>query len=134
MMSGDSTFPVGVSVLMVNKDGKLLLGERNNCKGAGLLSTPGGRIEQHETMFDAAYREVLEETGVAITGNISVIGFKEHRRFEMHYFMVYLLVREWSGKIRNCEPDRCGGWGWYEPDAIPQDRCTEPADILEKLY
>ncbi len=58
------TLPVGVSVLLVNRDRRVALGERaENISAGGLLSTPGGRIEENERLQGTAARELEEETG-----------------------------------------------------------------------
>ena len=57
---------VGVAVL-VFKQGRLLLGRRRKSPGAGSWQLPGGLLEKSETVFDAAQREVLEETGLGIS-------------------------------------------------------------------
>ncbi len=47
--------------------GRLLLILRGHEPGLGLWSIPGGRIEPGETDEQAVVREVLEETGLAVT-------------------------------------------------------------------
>jgi 8-oxo-dGTP diphosphatase len=130
-MQEKSTLPVGVSVLLLNGEGKVLLGERVNVSAAGLLSTPGGRIEQNETMFECAHRELLEETGVDVhPGAFRLLGFKEHFRFGNHYIMIYVTAFHY-GTVVNKEPEKCKGWEWMDINGILPDRCTEPQDILE---
>jgi NADH pyrophosphatase NudC (nudix superfamily) len=55
-------YAVGVSVLLIS-GGQLLLGRRKNNKAAGMLSTPGGRLEPNESIMECAHREFHEETG-----------------------------------------------------------------------
>ena len=57
---------VGVGVF-VFKDGKILLGKRKNAHGAGTWSFPGGHIELFEELYECAYRELREETGLIAT-------------------------------------------------------------------
>jgi 8-oxo-dGTP diphosphatase len=47
--------------------GRLLLVRRANEPGRGLWSIPGGRVEAGETDEQAVAREVMEETGIAVT-------------------------------------------------------------------
>ncbi len=58
---------VGVSVIMVS-GGKLLLGERNEPGELGHFgwTTPGGKLEEGETIIEGAIREVEEETGLKL--------------------------------------------------------------------
>jgi hypothetical protein len=74
--------PVGVSVLLTDSMGRLLLGRRKNNSGAGLLSTPGGRLEVSENVLQCARREFKEETGADLElDNLRIIGVKELFRF-----------------------------------------------------
>lgn len=50
--------------LLVHR-GKVLLVERGNHPGKGLLAMPGGFIEEKETIFTSCLRELEEETGIA---------------------------------------------------------------------
>ena len=56
-----------VGAIIKDQAGRLLLIKRRNEPGAGLWSVPGGRIEPGESDARAVVREVLEETGLAVT-------------------------------------------------------------------
>lgn len=133
-MSDKSKFAVGVSVLLVNRDGRVALGWRpEGIAAGGYLCTPGGRIEFTEHYLETAVRELEEETGVRLPTTVfKTIGFKEHFRFGDHYFLIY-VVAYYDGKLERKEPDKCLGWEWWKLDEIPRDKCTEPADILAML-
>jgi 8-oxo-dGTP diphosphatase len=47
-------------------DGRILVIQRGHAPSQGLWSIPGGRVEAGETLAEAARREVLEETGLAV--------------------------------------------------------------------
>src|SRR6056297_3090554 len=49
------------------KDGNILLIKRNREPYKGDITIPGGKKEKGETSFDACAREILEETGLAVT-------------------------------------------------------------------
>lgn len=59
---------VGVAVIVFNKDGRILLGRRNNSY-RGLWCIPCGYVEYDEDVFDAAVREFKEETGLDVKIN-----------------------------------------------------------------
>lgn len=63
-----SSAPVaGVSVLVTDA-GRVLLVHRARAPFRGLWALPGGRVEPGETAEDAAAREVIEETGLRVSG------------------------------------------------------------------
>lgn len=132
------THPVGVSVLL-HRNGKVLLGERKNNSGSGLLSTPGGRIEKNETIPQCAARELKEETGIDLfPERFTEIYHKEHFRFNNHYFMFYVMVECPEGvEPINLEPDRCISWDWYPfypRFEVPFEKTTEPKEVINELF
>ncbi len=56
--------PIAAALAVVVRAEAVLLVRRANAPDQGLWSFPGGRIEAGETLFAAAERELLEETGV----------------------------------------------------------------------
>lgn len=59
--------PVFVTVdSVVSCAGHVLLVRRGQAPGKGLLAVPGGFIEQRETAYQSALRELQEETGLAL--------------------------------------------------------------------
>ena len=60
--------PVFVTVdAVVQCQGHVLLIQRGHAPGKGLYALPGGFIEQRETLFQAALRELSEETHLALS-------------------------------------------------------------------
>lgn len=56
-----------VGVIVFNQVGEILLVRRKGGNHAGKWDIPGGRIESGEGPQHAAYRELLEETGIEAT-------------------------------------------------------------------
>ncbi len=57
-----------VSGLAVRPDGQVLLGKRRSVsKRPGLWETPGGKVEENETLQDALRREWQEEMNLGVT-------------------------------------------------------------------
>ena len=54
---------VGLGIIIVNKDGDILIGKRKG-RHAQKFSIPGGHLEMGETFEQGAIREIKEEKGV----------------------------------------------------------------------
>jgi len=64
------------SAVIVENDGKILLGLRNKENAYGFWVIPGGGVEFGETIHDAAIREIKEETNLDIE-ILKLVCFKE---------------------------------------------------------
>ena len=118
--SNTPTPRIGVGVIIL-KDGKVLLGQRKNAHGAGNWAFPGGHLEFGESLEACAIREVLEETGLVLSGlrkyYFSNDIFPENNK---HYVTLFMIADAFSGELQNREPDKCEGWGWFEVNALPE--------------
>ena len=105
---------VGVGVV-VFKGGDVLLIQRGRPPRVGQWSLPGGAQELGETVFEAARREVMEETGVEvdILGLVDVVDSIQpdgDARILFHYTLVD-VVAEWrSGEPRAGDDAAAARW------------------------
>lgn len=92
---------IGVGVVILGEKGVLLI-RRAKPPRQGQWSLPGGAQKLGETVFEAAIREVQEETGlkVEILGLIDVVDSitKEDKRIRYHYTLVDVLALEKPGQ------------------------------------
>ena len=119
----DTNIPkVGLGVIILNKDGKILVGKRKGSH-AQKYSIPGGHLELGETFEAGTIRELKEETDltiedpvvIAVTNNLET--FREEGK---HYISVVLLVTHYSGELKNREPEKCEGFSWVDPHELPE--------------
>ena len=112
---------VGMGVLVIRGQ-QVLLGQRRGSHGAGFYAAPGGHIEWGESLAATARREVLEETGLAITNlRLLCVGnyWFERVAGARHYVDIDLLAEAPDGEPQLREPGKCAGWAWYEVNALP---------------
>jgi ADP-ribose pyrophosphatase YjhB (NUDIX family) len=104
--SGARDYPsrpwVGVGIVAWKGD-RVLLVRRGRAPRRGEWSIPGGGQDLGETVFQAAIREVLEETGLTIrpTGIITVVDSilkAEDDRIRFHYTLVEIAAEWVSGE------------------------------------
>lgn len=135
---------VGVSVIIFNQVGQVLVGKRKGSHGEGMLSVPGGHLEFFETSSQTCDRELLEEIGVNFSGQYEPFGFSEdffdNSLWEQrkHYITLYFVVNGVDSdniQIQNMEPEKCEGWEWVDVDELPDTMfCDTYNKITEYVW
>jgi 8-oxo-dGTP diphosphatase len=93
---------VAVGVLRTHT-GSVLLGQRPQGKPyEGYWEFPGGKLELGETVFDALYRELLEEIDVQIL-NADEFMVIEHDYPHAYVRLHVCLVTQWQGEPKGLE-------------------------------
>ncbi len=89
-MPRNSTPRTQIAIAVVEHKGGYLVGQRPpNVPLAGLWEFPGGKVQASETPAEAAARECLEETGLAVQvgGEDPTVEYDyAHDRVELHFF------------------------------------------------
>ena len=95
--------PVPGVVVVIEKDGQVLLGKRAGGFGKGKWGLPQGYIEFDEDFLTAAIREVKEETGleVEIQSIINVVSNKLSP--SLHTLAIVLLAGVKTGELCACD-------------------------------
>lgn len=116
---------INTTLLLIIKDGKILLGEKKRGFAKGVLIGIGGKQDPGETMEQAMIRETQEEIGVTPKNYEQVA----HIVFNTWYKGVHSLLNlniysatDYIGEIQ--ETDEIIP-GWYDLDNIPYDRMLE---------
>jgi 8-oxo-dGTP diphosphatase len=123
---------VGVGVI-VEREGKVLLGKRKGSHGAGYWSFAGGHLEFGETVEQCAARELLEET------DLQALSFKigpwTNDIFEnnKHYITLFVFVPEFRGEPKLMEKEKCEGWEWFDWNQLPTPLFAPVSSLLAKL-
>ena len=138
---------IGVGIILLNKEKKVLVGKRiDNPKNFWQL--PQGGVNQDENYFEAAKRELEEETGVK-----SIELIKELEGWLEYDLPSNLLGKIWNGKYRgqkqkwfimkflgkneeinvNTKNPEFLNWKWIKPSKLPNIAVGFKVDLYKKL-
>jgi len=135
---------VGTGVAIVHK-GRVLAGKRKSTFGNGLWTLPGGHVETTDkTLFFAAEREVMEETGlfcrVVSPDGVRQELFTTYNRLgdDRFYVTIYLLailtgdIEVTHEDIVPLEPNKCEVWRWFNLDEL--EDIANKGDEYQKIW
>ena len=123
---------VGLGVIVV-KDGKILLHQRNYGYQKNSWALPGGHLEFKESFEDCAARETEEESEVKIK-NVRFAAVTNDWFKEDHYITVFMIANWESGEPKVMEPDKCNEWRWVKWDKMPQPVFLPLKNLIEQGY
>jgi 8-oxo-dGTP diphosphatase len=112
-----------VRAICLDQRGRVLLQKRRDFGNWGL---PGGSPEPGESVEEAIVREVLEETGLHISG-LRPFGFASEPSTEVvtypnghqvHSFSLLLHAAEWTGQLQATDPETVA-LEFFDPSALP---------------
>jgi ADP-ribose pyrophosphatase YjhB (NUDIX family) len=120
--------PVPGVVVVIEKDGQVLLGRRAGGFGKGKWGLPQGYIEFDEDFLTAAIREVKEETGldVEIRSIINVVSNLLSPR--LHTLAIVLLAGVKAGEL--CAGDDLDTLEWFPLSGPLPDLAFEADDFI----
>ncbi|MGO4387380.1 NUDIX hydrolase [Microvirga sp. 2YAF29] len=124
--------PVPAVIAVVIENGRALLVRRANPPDAGLWGYPGGKIEYGETVYEAAIRELREETGVeaearSIITTLDIVVRAEDGAVTQHYILIAVLCRWLSGEP--VAADDALEAGWFALDGLRPEALPMSADV-----
>lgn len=130
----------GFGVMILRKDGKILLGQRHfdaekadsELHGEGTWTMPGGKLEYGETFEEGAIREVKEETGLDIV-NPKVISVHNSKNEHAHFVTIGILAEDFVGEPAVMEPDEIVKWEWFDMTKLPEPMFFPSKKIVENF-
>ena len=128
---------VGIGIMI--KDGnKVLLGHRSkNRKDTGGIfepdtwTFPGGKQEFSETIFEAAKREVKEETNLEID-DLEVFGASDDIQPSKHFVTIQIIANKHSGNLKVMEPTKEDEWKWFDLNNLPMNIYSPTKQFVDK--
>ncbi|WP_257219897.1 NUDIX hydrolase [Acinetobacter sp. YH12239] len=118
---------IGVGIMLIDQRQKVLLGYRNKNDEPASWCFPGGKMDAHESIEDAAVRELLEETALDLSQYIesiqplNTIIDQDSEAVKVTFGTIYQLLDE-RLKTQICvtEPEIFERWEWFSFDELPQ--------------
>ena len=130
---------LGVGALIFSdSDHKILLAERGGPPLQGQWSLPGGVVEVGETLLEALHREVLEETGLRVTGARFFEVFERIIRDatgepEYHYVLIDYLCSVAPGDP--CAADDVSKCAWVSSADLERYEITAGTrDVIDRAF
>ena len=106
---------LGVRGMVLDGEGRVLLIEHTYVRGWHL---PGGGVERNETVREALERELIEEAGIRLTGEPSLLGIYSNARvFRGDHVLIY-RVEAWEPCAQTSRGE-IHAVDWFAPDALP---------------
>lgn len=113
-----------VSAIFRDFEGRILLARR---RADSKYTTPGGKVEEGETIENALKRETLEESGIKIDSLVKS-DYVECK----NKLIVCFEITGYRGEPRHKEPEKHGPWEWLYPRNVASE-LTEGLVILHNL-
>lgn len=114
-------FYVAVHAFVIN-DGKVLLLKRQNTGYKdGYFSVPAGHVDGKETIAFAVKRELFEESGIKVTGNILPSHVMHRIQKNEERIDYFYLFTSWHGHVVNKEPHKCAELSWFKTNQLPKN-------------
>jgi 8-oxo-dGTP diphosphatase len=123
---------VGVGVL-VERNGKILMGKRIGSHGEGTWCLPGGHVEFGEKLVDAAAREAKEETGLDV-GEMELISLSDDIMYGKHYVTIVFKGLALSDGPLIKEEGKFEAWEWFDPGNLPSPMFVATENALKNYF
>ena len=132
MPTKTDTFCIGVQCFVISKD-SLLLGLRTAGFGTGTWGLLGGHLEKGETIFQAATRELLEETGIITNEkSLEVITIGDPISENNYHMQIGILVKEWEGAPSIVAQQELGKLEFFPFNNLPLPLLISSEYIIKK--
>lgn len=137
-MTADLPYRPCVGIMLVNRDGKVFVGQRIDNPESDAWQMPQGGIDDGEDPADAALRELREETGL-LADHVSIISRMEepvrydlpeelvgkiwrgrYRGQEQVWFLARLTADDDAIDIAADDHQEFSVWKWAEPADLPE--------------
>lgn len=110
----------GSGTIIVNKQGQILIGVRTDTRTWG---TPGGKVDNNETVLEGAIREVKEECNLDVKNlkcygvHVGAYNNGGSGNEEKMWLSFLFITHDFSGEVK-AQPSEISGFVWMYPKEI----------------
>lgn len=107
-MVSNNQLHIVVATVYLERDGKFLILKRSEqeIQSPGKWTTPGGKVEAGDSIAKTAHKEVVEESGLEIQGELEYLGDDEFTRVDdLHVIALRFLAKAKQGEVRYDKKD-----------------------------
>lgn len=116
--------------------GYVLLGKRKGAHGAGEWALPGGKVDPNELPWEAAERELREETGILLDDAITEVpfwSFDIYDKIDRNFVTLY-FASEWPHSVPQIlEPQKCEQWEFFPWNNLPENTFCGLWDLYKRF-
>ena len=132
---------VGVGVIVLNNEGKVLLILRNSDREKadsdmrleGTYTLPSGKVLYNEKLKNAAMRKLKDEVFLNVSVNdLDIISISNDINEYAHYVTIGMIANKYSGEVK-LKKDEFVSYDWFDLDKLPINLC-EPSKRIINNY
>ena len=119
LMENDD-LPIGINLIIKNKNNQILLGRRINRFGEGTYGLIGEKLKNNETFENCAVRGLKEEIDIdAKKEDLEVVNIATTITNKT-FLQVGVLVKSYQGTPKIMEPNKCDDLQFFDLDNLPE--------------
>jgi ADP-ribose pyrophosphatase YjhB (NUDIX family) len=138
---------VGVGVIVLNNEGKVLLILRNSDREKadsdmrleGTYTLPSGKVLYNEKLKNAGKRKLKDEVFLDVSVNdLDIISISNDINEYAHYVTIGMIANKYSGEVK-LKKDEFVSYDWFDLDNLPINLCEPSKKIInnyleKKIY
>ncbi len=121
--------------ILLEQEGKILLGKRcNTGYQDGNYQVPAGHVEEGELPTEAIIRETKEEVNVDLKLEdleLVHVGYRPKHDPSGDRIDLFFKVKNWSGEVKNMEPEKCEDLNWFSWDNLPENTVFHVSEAFQ---